>query len=128
MSTAGREIDRGRRLVAGGPVRITELLWPDGGQSYEVHRVDTDTDLTEHECFDAMPTDEQIAILLDQHTTPTAAGRPGHQVRPPQERTGTAVTPPVIRRWLTPAGFAAAVPALATYPLPVPSHAPARLR
>ncbi len=130
MSAAAREIDRGRRLVAGVPVRITELLWPDGGQSFEVHRVDTDTDtdLTGHECFDAMPTDEQIAILLDQHTTPPAAGRPGHQVRTPQEKTPTAMTPPVIRRWLTPAGFAAAVPALATYPLPVLSHALARLR
>jgi hypothetical protein len=110
-------------------VRITELLWPDGGQSFEVHRVDTDTDLTEHECFDAMPTDEQIAILLDQHTTPTAAAvQPGHDVRPPQEGTRTGMTPPAIRRWLTPAGFAAAVPALATYPLPVLSHALARLR
>jgi len=38
------------------------------------------------------------------------------------------MTSPHIRRWLTPAGFAAAVPALATYPLPAISHALARLR
>jgi len=35
---------------------------------------------------------------------------------------------PTIRRWLTPAGFAAAVPALAAYPLPAVSHALALLR
>ncbi len=38
------------------------------------------------------------------------------------------MTEPRIRRWLTPAGFAAAVPRLSAYPLPTVSHALARLR
>ena len=38
------------------------------------------------------------------------------------------MTEPTIRRWLTPAGFAAAVPELAAYPLPAVSHALALLR
>ncbi len=37
------------------------------------------------------------------------------------------MTEPRIRRWLTPAGFAAAVPRLSAYPLPTVSHALARL-
>ncbi len=43
---------------------MTELVWSDAGTSFEVHRVDTGTDLTEAECFDDMPTDDQIAALL----------------------------------------------------------------
>jgi hypothetical protein len=38
------------------------------------------------------------------------------------------VTQPTIRQWLTPAGFAAAVPELAAFPLPAVSHALAMLR
>ncbi len=38
------------------------------------------------------------------------------------------MTQPTIRQWLTPAGFAAAVPDLAAYPLPAVSHALALLR
>jgi hypothetical protein len=38
------------------------------------------------------------------------------------------VTQPTIRQWLTPAGFAAAVPDLAEFPLPAVSHALAMLR
>ena len=48
----------------GVEVRVTQLVWRDGGTSYEVHRADTGVDLTEAECFDQMPTDEQIAALL----------------------------------------------------------------
>jgi hypothetical protein len=61
-----REIDRGTRVVAGVDVRITELVWDDGARSVDVHRVDTDELLTEDESFDQMPTDEQIAVLLEQ--------------------------------------------------------------
>src|SRR5437762_3132146 len=39
-----------------------------------------------------------------------------------------SVTQPTIRRWLTPAGFAAAVPELAEFGLPAVSHALALLR
>jgi hypothetical protein len=58
------EVDHGTRVVAGVQVRVTELVWSHGGTSFEVHEVDTGTDLTEAECFDHMPTDEQIAALL----------------------------------------------------------------
>jgi hypothetical protein len=61
------EVDRGTRLVADVDVRVTELVWDDGARSFEVHRVDTGDDLTEDECFDTTPTDEQIAIRLDRH-------------------------------------------------------------
>ncbi len=138
MSAAPREIDRGRRVVAGVPVRITELVWPDHRRSYEVHLVDVhlvdgDVDLTEHECFDQMPTDDQIQALLDQQPSRTAPN--DHLGTSPPAGTGmgqpttsqSTMSPPV-RRGLTPAGFAAAVPALASYPLPVVSHALARLR
>jgi len=59
-----REVDRGTRVVEGVEVRVTELVWSDGGTSFEVHRVDTGEDLTEAECFDQLPTDDQIAALL----------------------------------------------------------------
>ena len=64
MSKIIREVGHGIRVVAGVQVRVTELVWSDAGTSFEVHRVDTDTDLTEVECFDNLPTDEQIAALL----------------------------------------------------------------
>jgi hypothetical protein len=37
------------------------------GAASKSTRVDTGDDLTEDECFDTMPTDEQIAIRLEQH-------------------------------------------------------------
>ena len=61
MSEIVSEVDHGTRMVAGVEVRVTQLVWRGGGTSYEVHRVDTGVDLTEAECFDQMPTDEQIA-------------------------------------------------------------------
>jgi hypothetical protein len=66
MGKTIREIDHGVRRVAGVDVRVTELIWDDGGRSFAVHRVDTDDDLTADECFDQMPTDEQISTLLQQ--------------------------------------------------------------
>jgi hypothetical protein len=64
LSKIIREVDHGIRVVAGVQVRMTEVVWSDAGTSFEVHRVDTGTDLTEDECFDEMPTDDQIAALL----------------------------------------------------------------
>ncbi len=63
------EIEHGTRTVAGIPVSVRELVWDDdsdrnSGRSFEVHRVDTGEDLTEDECFDTMPADEQIADRL----------------------------------------------------------------
>jgi hypothetical protein len=58
--------ERGTRVVNNVHVRITELIWLDGGRSFEVHRVDDDTDLTEDGCFDTQPTNEQIAVLLEE--------------------------------------------------------------
>ncbi len=66
MSTIVRSIDRGIRVVAGVEVRVTELVWADGGASFEVHRIDTGDDLTEDGCFDQPPTDKQIENLLRQ--------------------------------------------------------------
>lgn len=64
------EIGHGTRTVAGTVVRVTELVWDDGGRSFEVHRQDDGTDLTTDQCFDALPTDAQIAALLPEETTP----------------------------------------------------------
>jgi hypothetical protein len=65
MSKIVSRVDRGTRVVAGVEVRVTDLLWTNGGHSFEVHRVDTGVDLTEDGCFDDPPTDEQIEDLLD---------------------------------------------------------------
>ena len=64
MSEIVSEVDHGTRMVAGVEVRVTQLVWRDAGTSYEVHRADTgvdltEADLTEAECFDQMPTDEE---------------------------------------------------------------------
>jgi len=64
LSKIIREVDHGIRVVAGVQVRVSELVCSDAGTSFEVHRVDTGTDLTEAQCFDDMPTDDQIAALL----------------------------------------------------------------
>ena len=65
MNKIVKTVDRGLRVVADVEVQVTELLWTDGGHSFEVHRVDTGEDLTEDGCFDDPPTDEQIEALLD---------------------------------------------------------------
>jgi hypothetical protein len=66
MGSIIREVDHGTRVVADIQVRVTELIWHDGARSFEVHRVDTGEDLTENDCSDQTPTDEQIANLLEQ--------------------------------------------------------------
>lgn len=50
--------------VDGVLVQVRRLVWSDGGLSFEVHRVSDGADLTEMECFDSYPTDEQIRALL----------------------------------------------------------------
>jgi hypothetical protein len=64
VSTEPRDIDRGRRIVAGFAVRVTELVWPDEHRSYQVHLIDGDIGLTAAGYLDDPPTDEQIADLL----------------------------------------------------------------
>lgn len=61
-----KEIDRGERLIQGERLHITELVWPDGGRSFEVHllRAGTCTDLTQDGCYDHMPSDEELAAAL----------------------------------------------------------------
>jgi len=59
--------DRGKRTVNGVEVQITELIWPDGGRSFELVRVADETDLTPNECFDNLPSDGQIATALEMH-------------------------------------------------------------
>jgi hypothetical protein len=59
-------IEHGTRTVAGVQVTVRELVWTDLGRSFEVHRSDTGDDLTEDGCFDIMPTDDQIVVLLTQ--------------------------------------------------------------
>jgi hypothetical protein len=68
MSRVVRDIDRGTRTIDGIDLHLTELVWDDGGRSFEVRRTDTDTDLTEDGCLDTWPTDEQLANLLHDHT------------------------------------------------------------
>ena len=68
MGTIIRRVDRGvRRLATTTQVAITELLWDDGGHSFQVHLADG-TDLTADGCFDEAPTDQQLLRLL--HTRP----------------------------------------------------------
>jgi hypothetical protein len=71
VSTEPRDIDRGRRIVAGFAVRVTELIWPDAHRSYQVHLIDGDVDLTASGCLDDPPTDTQISDLLANHCAVT---------------------------------------------------------
>ncbi|MBI1758145.1 MAG: hypothetical protein HYR62_02805 [Actinobacteria bacterium] len=76
-------IDHGTRTIDGVPVRVTELVWPDGGRSVEVHRTDTAVDLTADGCFDTPPTDTQIRALL--HDTPHTGTNGGGDDEPPAD-------------------------------------------
>ncbi|QGN48004.1 hypothetical protein GKC29_14890 [Micromonospora sp. WMMC415] len=67
MSRVIRRIDRGARTIDGIDLHLTELVWDDGGRSFEVRRTDTDLDLTEDGCLDTWPTDEHLANLLRDH-------------------------------------------------------------
>ncbi|AXH93606.1 hypothetical protein ACFWDZ_08470 [Micromonospora aurantiaca] len=67
MSRVIRDIDRGVRTIDGIDLHLTELVWDDGGRSFEVRRTDTDADLTEDGCLDTWPTDEHLANLLRDH-------------------------------------------------------------
>jgi hypothetical protein len=66
-----REIDRGTRVVGDSEVRITELIWNDGGRSFEVHDTGAGDDLTTNGCFDEIPTDAQLHALLNQQAPRT---------------------------------------------------------
>lgn len=67
MARIIRTTEHTPRTVAGVDVAVTELVWDDNGRSFEVHRLDDGTDLTEAECFDDHPTDTEITALLQSH-------------------------------------------------------------
>jgi hypothetical protein len=62
------EVDHGTRQIDGVDVAIVETIWNGGGRSFDVY-IDGAGDvlLTEDESLDAMPSDDQIACLLDAH-------------------------------------------------------------
>lgn len=45
-------------------VEIFEVVWNDGGRSFEVIDLETGDDLTANSCFDAFPSDDSIRVLL----------------------------------------------------------------
>lgn len=56
-----------KRTVAGREVEIIQLTWRDApGRSYDVVDVRTSHNLTEDESFDQAPTNDQIAVLIEQ--------------------------------------------------------------
>ena len=58
------EITLDRRTVAGVEISIVEVVWPDGGRSFEVHCTSDSQCLTFEGAFDLIPTDEQIEHLF----------------------------------------------------------------
>jgi hypothetical protein len=60
--------DHGKRIVKGVEVQINELIWADGGRSFEVFRTKDEEDLTIDGCFDELPTNKQIEALFDAFT------------------------------------------------------------
>ena len=62
-STIVTTVERETRRVNGTDVTVFEVVWKDGGRSFEVETFGG-IDLTEGNSFDAMPTDEQIAAIL----------------------------------------------------------------
>jgi hypothetical protein len=61
------EINHGEREVDGVTYTIKELVWTDGGRSFEVWK--GDVDLTFNESFDAFPTDMDIRKLVRNEPT-----------------------------------------------------------
>lgn len=58
-----------QQTVNGIPVLLRELIWSDGGRSWEVFRLGKeegkeDEELTIDSCFDQRPSEEMIAFLL----------------------------------------------------------------
>jgi hypothetical protein len=57
------EVEHGERTVNGRTVAIREIIWKDGGRSFEVW--EGDEELTESTgSFDEMPTDEALARFV----------------------------------------------------------------
>ena len=65
MGHSVRSVPRGARVVDGVPLQITELTWADHGRCFEVRRLDTGEDLTADGRFDELPSDDELADLLD---------------------------------------------------------------
>jgi hypothetical protein len=62
-----KEIDHGVRMVGGVQVRVEQEVWELGGSSFSVYHVADGIDLTQAihgQCYDTMPSDEEIAVLL----------------------------------------------------------------
>ncbi len=64
MKHTARRIGRGARTVDGITVTITELIWPNMGRRFQVHRADTGTDLTMDGHLDGKPGDDDIRELI----------------------------------------------------------------
>lgn len=61
------EIFHPEQIVNGTQIQVVELVWKDGGQSFDVYKtkdLGLMVLLTDDESFDNYPTDEQIANLL----------------------------------------------------------------
>lgn len=67
MFSPRKSVDHGTKTVNGTLVQITQLIWPDGGSSFEVIRVADEEELTSEGCFDDYPTCYQIKALMEEH-------------------------------------------------------------
>lgn len=67
MGRVIREIDRGTRTIDNLLVTVTELVWDDGGRSFDAHLTGDGTLLTELESFDTEPDDAQLLNLFDDY-------------------------------------------------------------
>lgn len=59
-----KRIELDTRTVVGVEVTIVELVWPDGGRSFDVHRTTDCLCLTMEGSFDTIPTNDQIVRLF----------------------------------------------------------------
>ena len=76
--------DHGIRVTCGIEVRITELIWDDGGRSFEVHRDSDGEDFTQDGCFDTIPTDRELTALVTDRTTLWTCRGCGRQIEDSQ--------------------------------------------
>lgn len=59
-----KEITLDTHTVADVEISVVEVVWPDGGRSFEVYRSSDDQCLTMEGAFDLIPTDDEIEQLL----------------------------------------------------------------
>lgn len=65
MTKVKTEIEHEPQTVGGVDVYVIELVWDDGGRSFDVYRAKDGMCLTGSGSFDAMPTTEQIQEVLE---------------------------------------------------------------